>query len=88
MHNTPPPQAVPTRRTLHDLPLPPVLPTSGAEEEEEVKTPPQNLEKEAPKRKRPKSVNIFTQYAICTLSCVNIVSIRLKTLLCSIYSSK
>nr|CAB3229390.1 cyclin-dependent kinase 12 [Phallusia mammillata] len=47
-------ESVPTKRGLHDLPLPPVLPTSSATDDEPARTPPSLLEKETPKKKRPK----------------------------------
>jgi len=45
----PPPRP---KKSLHDLPLPPVLPTK--EEETPVRTPPGAIEKELPRKKRPK----------------------------------
>ena len=42
-----------TRKRLHDLPLPPVPPTSSAPFEEPVKTPP-ILEKDPPPKKKPR----------------------------------
>ena len=41
-----------TKKGLHDLPLPPVLP----EEEHPMKTPPSAAEKEQARRKRPRLV--------------------------------
>ena len=53
------------KRSLNDLPLPPVLPAVSKPVVEPIKTPPLSFDKEHPRRKRPKYSFFINKSSTC-----------------------